>query len=320
MDFDRDDARIGLLVLTCVGLFTALAFHRSMTRLVKVETPYHVSLQHAGDVAPGTAVFLQGVQVGQVKAVNLARRGVAYEITADLGLRPDIVLWQGTRALVASKTFGGATLELVLAPEDTRRTVLNPGSTLPGEVAPSLGGAVEEVQALARTLNEGISDLRTQLSQRGAGVLLDHPPVRQVLLDLDQTLRHAGALAQQGQGLATQAEPAMASLTRSLTSLEGTLAVVSRRQGDLDTALGSMAGTLKEMEGLATDLRAQLRTTGPEADATLKALQRNLLATEELIQLLKAKPSRLLYGTPGDKEREAARKAVREPNPIKPTK
>lgn len=320
MDLDRDNALIGLLVLTCVGVFTGLAFHRSMTRLVKVEVPYQVSLDRAGDLAPGTPVLLQGVQVGQVKGVNLQRQGVTYRIQANLGLRPDITLWEGTRAEVVSRALGGASLALVLGPAAERRTVLAPGSTLPGDVAPGLADAVGEIQALARNANAGLEALRRSLSARGAGVVLDHPALRQVLGQLDTTLQEAGTLARSGQGLAAEAQPALASLARVLASLEGPAATLDRRQGDLDQAVASLARALTELEGLSRDLRARLGSTGPEAEATLQSLQRTLQSADTLLRLLQAKPSRLLYGRPTGKELEAARPAAPTGSSDKPTK
>jgi hypothetical protein len=47
-------------------------------------------------------------------------------------------------------------------------------------------------------------------------------------------------------------------------------------------------------------------------DATLKSLNLNLNATQELLELLKAKPSRVLWGTPSEAEKAAAQKKAVE--------
>lgn len=308
MTFDRDDAKIGLLVLLSLGVFIALLFHRSMTRLVKTETPYTVRLHSASDIAVGTEVYLQGVRVGQVNSVDLDQEGVEYRVRARIGVNPKIALWGGTKVLVASKGFGGAFLDLQLGPVAQRKVALQPGAVLEGEVAPSIAGVVEEIQGLARNLNTSVDLLRGHLEKKGLGALLDHPSVRKVLVDLDETLRSANTLAKDGQGLVKKADPATESLARSLASLEKTLAMVEARNGDLDSTISGLARTMKELEGLTTEMRGQLKSTGPEADAALQALNRNLQTTEELLLLLKAKPSRVLWGTPGAKELEAARK------------
>lgn len=310
MNFDRDDAKIGLFVLLTAGLFVALLFHRGMTRLVAEETPQFVRLQDASDVPVGTEVLLQGVRVGKVNAVDLQRDGSAYQVTARLGLRPEILLWKGTSVRVNSRTFGGGYLELVLPPEADRRDPLPPGATLGSTVAPSMAGAIQDVQALVRNINSSVEGLRAHIEKRGAGALLDHPAVRQVLLQLDGTLKDYGQLARDGQGILAKADPAVSSLDRSMASVESTLKVLEKRQGDLDAIIASLAKTLKETEGLATDLHGQMKTTLPESEATLKALRRNLEATEELLEILKAKPRRIVWGSPSAAEREAARKKV----------
>ncbi len=312
MNFHRDDAKIGLLVLLCAGLFLGLLFHRGMTRLVAKETLQYVRLKDAADVPVGTEVLLQGVRVGKVNAVDLQRDGAAYRVTARLGLRPEIVLWKGTEVRVNSRTFGGGFLELMLPPEADRSEVLSPGTTLSSTVAPSLGGAIQDVQTLVRNVNESVVGLRSHLERRGAGALLDHPAIREVLRGLDQTLTEYRTLAMEGQGLLRKSDPALESLTRSLASVEQTVKVLEKRQGDIDAIVGSLSRTLKETEALVTTVRGQMTTTLPETEATLKALHRNLQASEELLELLKQKPRRILWGSPSAAEKEAARKKVAE--------
>jgi hypothetical protein len=48
----------------------------------------------------------------------------------------------------------------------------------------------------------------------------------------------------------------------------------------------------------------------PELTQSLKSLRRSLASVEELLALLKQKPSRVVWGTPSEAEREQARKAL----------
>jgi phospholipid/cholesterol/gamma-HCH transport system substrate-binding protein len=320
MTFDRDDAKIGLLVLAALAVFLGLLFQRGMAQLVKQETPQYVRLQNAAEVTVGTEVQLQGVRIGQVNRVDLEQDGVVYRITARLGLQPKIVLWKGTRALVASKTFGGAYLDLQLPAPEARREVLPPGAVLEATVAPSLGSAIEEIQTLVHNLNLSVDGLRQHIEKKGLGALLDQPGVKQILTSLDETLKAYGGLAKDGDALLRKADPSVSSLQRSLASVEATLAVVEKRKGDLDALITSLSKTMKEMEGLSGEIRGNLKTALPETEETLRALHRNLNATEELLELLKAKPSRVLWGTPSEAEKEAARRKAAEAQKVSPTK
>ena len=48
----------------------------------------------------------------------------------------------------------------------------------------------------------------------------------------------------------------------------------------------------------------------PEMEQSLKSLRRSLASVEELLALLKQKPSRVVWGTPSESEREKAKKNV----------
>jgi hypothetical protein len=98
--------------------------------------------------------------------------------------------------------------------------------------------------------------------------------------------------------------------------MEKSLALVQKllesRSGDLDSIMRTLASTLKDLEAVSGQVRVILKDSGPEAQETLKTLHRNLLATEELLEILKAKPSRVVWGSPSDKEKSEARKRVEE--------
>ena len=106
MRFERDDAKVGLLVLAALALFISLALHRTLRVALNREVVHKVRLENVADLPVGTEVQLGGLRVGQVKAIEMERRGVEYRFVATLGLRPDIVLWRGTKGVVNSRIMG----------------------------------------------------------------------------------------------------------------------------------------------------------------------------------------------------------------------
>jgi ABC-type transporter Mla subunit MlaD len=316
MKLERDDAKIGLLVFLSLALFLGFLFQRSVRAMLKKEFHLQVALANASDVVEGTEVQLQGLRVGQVEAVQLTRDGVTYGFLANLGLREDIVLWQGTRALVVAKPLGGAYVDLLLPAPSARVAVLAPGSVLAGATGPSLATLVEGVDTLVHNLNRGVDEVRGQLDRKGLGALLDQPQVAKVLTSLQTTLQAFQDLARDSRGLVQKGEGSMAAMDRSLTSLDKSLAQVQalldNHAGDLDTIIRGMAGTLKEMEILVREANVLLQKAGPSGSEAVQALERNLRSTEELLELLKAKPNRVVWGKPTAAEREAAAKRVDE--------
>ncbi len=309
MRFARDDAKVGLLVLAAVLIFGTLLFQRSLSALFMKETSLGVRLENAGDLVVGTEVQLQGWRVGQVERVDLEREGVHYRFKATLGLRPDILLWKGTKGVVVTKLLGGAFLDLQLPEPEDRREVLLPGAVLEGDRAASLATLIDGMQDFVHNLNEALTELRSEFKTKGTGALLDHPALKKALKDLDGALLDARVLLQDGQKVLKHSDAALArnleSLEQSLGILQG---VLEKRSGEIDTIVVNLAEVLQQLNGLSGEARSLLKTDGPELDATLKTLKRNLESSEELLELLKAKPNRLVWGTPSQGEKDAAQK------------
>jgi len=91
--------------------------------------------------------------------------------------------------------------------------------------------------------------------------------------------------------------------------------VVHNPGPEVDQILLSLAATLKQAEAFMGRFAAQ---DYPELAQSLKSLRRSLASVEELLELLKAKPSRAVWGTPSQAEREQAKKsleAAKQPAP-----
>jgi len=167
-----------------------------------------------------------------------------------------------------------------------------------------------------RNLDRTVTEVRVSFEQKGAGVVLDHPQVAAVLKDLQATLEAFELLAKDSQGLVLHGNQTMAGVDRSLTSLGKSLAEVQKvledRTGGIDQIAQNLGNTLKEVEAVGKELHALLANSGPAAEGIVKALERNLNASEELLELLKAKPNRLVFGTPSEAEKAAAAQRAQE--------
>lgn len=316
MRLEKDDVKIGLLVFLTLALFVGFLLHSGMSSLFRRAARVHVRLENAADVAIGTEVQLQGLRVGQVEQVRLQRDGVEYHFLASLGLRTDIVLWEGTRALVVARPLGGSFLDLQLPPPARRQAVLGPDSVLDGATGPSLATLAENINTLVGNLNQGVDEVRGRLQAGGLGAVLDAPQVRAVFLNLNRTLASFQLLAEDGRRLAREGGGTVRGLDRALASAQQVVdqvqTLLSSRGGDLETIMVRLASTLREMEGLGQELRVLARDAGPEAVESLKSLDRTLRSTENLLELLTAKPNRLVWGKPTQAEQDAAAKRVEE--------
>lgn len=316
MKLEKDDAKIGLLLFLTLAVFAGFLFHRSLTAALRKEARYQVALETASDLSEGTEVQLQGLRVGQVTGIRLQRDGVEYRFLATLGLRTDIVLWKGTRALVVAKPLGGSFVDLQLPPPALRLAALEPGGTLRGAAGPSLATLLDDTSHLVANLDGTVTDLRAQFRAKGAGAVLDNPGIARVLAGLEAALAQFRQLALESRALVRHGDASMTVADRGLANLDKSLAnvrtLLEKRSGDLDAIVAHLAGTLTESEELAREARAVLGKTGPGADEALRALDRNLKSTEELLEILKARPSRLAWGKPSRAERDEASRRAEE--------
>ncbi|HCZ32561.1 MAG TPA: hypothetical protein DHV93_03345 [Holophagaceae bacterium] len=311
MTFEKQDARLGLFVLLALALFVGLLVAKNARAVTERTYPLVVRLDQMEGLVPGTDVQLKGYRVGAVERVDMRQEGVDYHFLATVSVREDIRLWRGTRAVVAPKGVGSVMLDLRLPPPPERTVALAAGDQIPGEEGVSLGGVLERADRLLANLNASLDAVRDRVQKKGLGDLLEHPSVAQALRSLDATLRELQALARDGRGLAAHADRSMGEADRALEDLEKSLGVartlLERRAPELDRILVHFASVLQQADGLLTRFQAE---SHPDMEASLKALRRSLDSAEELLQLLKQKPSRAVWGTPSEAEREKAKRAL----------
>lgn len=311
MNFEKQDARLGLLVLAALGLFLGLLAYKNAGAVTEHTYPLVVRLDQMEGLTPGADVQLKGYRVGAVERVDMRQEGKDYHFLARIAVREDIQLWRGTRANLSPKGVGSVMLDLRLPDLAERNQLLASGDEIPGDAGVSIAGVLERADHLMASLQAGVDSLRNRIELKGLGDVLDHPSVRQALQSLDGTLREFQALAKESRGLVGHADHSVGEADKALASLDQSLAAVrtllEKRGPELDQILVSLASTLKQADAFMSRFTAQ---DHPELEQSLKSLRRSLASVEELLELLKQKPNRVVWGTPSDAERERARKAL----------
>lgn len=316
MIVEKNDARLGLFVLGAAAAFLALVVYKNAPKVTENSYALRVQLDQLSGLDVGTAVQLQGYRVGRVERIELKREGTVYHLLATVSVQQNIQLWEGTRARVEGQGLGGSVLDLDLPAPTDRQRVLGANELIQGEPGSSLDSVIAKADDLMGSLNGMVADLRLSFQKKGAGVVLDHPAVAKALRDLDATLLEFQGVARKGGELADQAKPAVDSLDKGMADLQAAMAqlrkLLDTHSGDLDQTLTSLAAVTKQMEGLTASLQETLKTEGPQADQTLRGLKRVTLSLEELLELLKQKPHRAMWGSIPDDDRAKAKKNVDE--------
>jgi len=273
--------------------------------------PLVVRLDDMEGLIPGMDVQLKGYRVGSVQSIDMRQEAKDCYFLAHIAVRDDIKLWRGTRAVLAPKGVVSVMLDLRLPPLEARTIPLVAGEEIPGDPGVSISSVMDRADQLMASLNSGVDALRARIEQKGLGDFLDHPGIKQTLGSLNGTLKDFQALALESRGLVGHADRSMGEADKALADLEKSLGVVrsllDKRSPELDQILVNLASTLKQADAFLSQLNTQDQ---PEIEATLKGVRRSLGSVDELLEILKQKPHRVLWGTPSDAEREKARRAV----------
>lgn len=218
-----------------------------------LEEGYTVEVHYprAGGLHPGSAVRLDGIDIGSVESVKLKRpAGSGVVVTARL--QPDILLPEGVHATVASHIFGGAAaVELIV--DDAEK--LGNGS-LPTDGSAIIPGEVGSIESrFASELKSAIAEP----SQRFAAMQEDFHRLSNTWSDVAENLRTLTAPADPEAVDAGDAEPTLASV----------VARADTRLSEMQAAIDGLNAWFGD-EQLREDARATMANSA-EASAKLNA-------------------------------------------------
>jgi ABC-type transporter Mla subunit MlaD len=313
MKVDRNDVWTGLFTLAAIATFVVLMFLANAQKVTANTYPIKVRLETLRGVAPGTEVTLLGLSVGLVDSVDLVQRGVDIHGLAVLNISADTPLWDGSSAAIVPRGVWGSVIELELPPPEKRKRKLRPWATLQGRQGQSLETLVAQAEITLESF-QGAADALRQTTMQG---VLEAPAVKDLLSTIESTVRQYETLGREARGIVKQSGHSLGSLDQTLgsmrTSLDHLDGMLARREPDLQKALEAVPRTLKDAQAMMVELRTATSELKPATKTTFVRLERVLRDMEELVELLKQKPSRVVWGKPSEEERERAKRAVQAP-------
>ncbi len=288
------DALVGLLVVSAVIVaLAAIIVTRGWTE--RRNTVYMLSAT-VQDLKPDTPVLLQGLLIGEVKAISpkidSGRMGPP-EFLVELRVRESyangvaIRLPLGTRAeIVSSGLIGSASISLIVPLNDIK-AALQPGDTIRGTLT----------QGWTDVLKEVADTVRVQVSS----ILQD---TRRVLATLDRT---AGGIDAQVRTVGPQATRTLADLQTTLDQLQPTIASANTMLQHTDDRLGTLQDSVlhtlsdaRRMIGSADSLTREMTrlagNAGPEVQQTLANLRAMSAKLDYFVDQVSRRPHRLLTG------------------------
>jgi phospholipid/cholesterol/gamma-HCH transport system substrate-binding protein len=272
----RNLTALGLLVIVAGALFVWGFFFLMGDPIFVGGDEVVVVMDNGAGLSQGDRVQLNGVQVGNVRRVDLHPPD---RVTVRIKVDRDIRLPADTRAVVQADVFGATTVDLI---PGRALVTLDGGDTIQGltrqtlpDLASDLGGqarhileaadslltprAVNDLKATAAVLPEVAQQLRSAFSE----LSLAAASLRRTAEEMEAAEAGAatGEMMAELRSSARAATSAFNTMDLSLLSLASVLGKIDRGEGTIgmlvnDTSLYSeLSATLQEVRALTADIR-----------------------------------------------------------------
>ncbi|MDO5607329.1 MAG: MlaD family protein [Capnocytophaga sp.] len=220
-----------IVIAGIASFFVGFNFLKSKS-IFKSSNTYYAVFDHSGGLKPGTAVTVNGVQIGTVESVTLNEQTAKIDVT--LSCSRDFTFSKNSKAELYSSLLGGTGLQVVPAFDDAPKA--KSGDVLPSSV--QLG--------LLESLSSQIAPTQVKLNS--------------LLSKSDTTLASVNELLN---------DKTIADLQKAIADLSVTMQYLSKSSAALDQLLSanqqSLNGTLANANKI-TDNLAKLSDTLAQAD------------------------------------------------------
>lgn len=281
----RHSIVIGIVGVVVLALLATAAYHADRLPIIGGGTTYTAEFSDAAGLRAGDPVYIAGVEVGRVRAVELA----GDRVRVSLRIR-DAWLGDQSNAAIEIKSLLGAK-SVSLDPRGERP--LDPHTAIPLQRTASPYDVVEALSGLSGTLQQ-IDTGQLEQSLRTLAETFRGTP-EQVRGTLDGLSRLSATIAgrdQQIHHLLAGTEKLTGVLAGRNTEFQRLLAdgnlllaEVGRRREAISALLTSVQALSLQLRGLVADNGAQLRPALEQLDRVAAVLQRNQVNLDRGLQL-----------------------------------
>jgi ABC-type transporter Mla subunit MlaD len=254
---ERRDFWTGMFVLGGIATLVGAYVVSFVDRVAQETVSYRIDATEITGVQVGTVVTMGGYPLGTITRVEVTTTP-RLAFVLDAGLRPDVPIPQGTRALLTAKLAGGAEIELVpgvptAAPKGAEvgsgpdLAPLPPGAHLVLESRTDVQDLIDRADVLLRDLQVVAAEARRASEDPAVGLHATLAHVDRVLAEAEATLGTTRGAAGELEGMVERADPA---LQRSLAQLETTLVASERAVKDMEDVLANADARLDELKGM----------------------------------------------------------------------
>jgi phospholipid/cholesterol/gamma-HCH transport system substrate-binding protein len=243
--------RVGLLAVVAVFvLYFGLNFLKGVDIFTSLQS-YYGTYEHIDGLVPSAPVYVKGLKVGQVDAVN-------YDFTrktsflVKISVQSDIQLPRGTRMeLFDDGLMGGKAIQLVYEPLTGSTALHQPGDTLVSTLGSGLmdnvtGSLIPKIESIATQADSLLRSVR---------LMVDGGAVQNSLTALELT---TAELAQSSVALRRMMNQQMPSILGDVKAITGDFRVVSSNLRSIDFAstVGQLDLTIRDLKQLSSKMNS----------------------------------------------------------------
>ncbi|MGH3721609.1 MAG: MCE family protein [Pseudonocardiaceae bacterium] len=281
----RDPITIGIVGLVVLALLATAAYNADRLPIIGGGTGYTAEFSEAAGLRAGNPVYIAGVEVGRVTAIELAGN----RVRVSMRIRNAWIGDQTTAAIQIKSLLGAKSVSLDPRGEralDPRTPIALQHTAAPYDVVEALNGLSGTLQTIdtGRLENslQTLADTFRGTPAEVRGTLDGLSRLSRTVAGRDQEIHH---LLENTDAVSGVLAGRNAEFARLLGDGNLLLAEVRRRREAISVLLSSTQRLSVQLSGLVTDNRRQLRPTLEQLDRVAAVLQRNQENLDRALQL-----------------------------------
>jgi phospholipid/cholesterol/gamma-HCH transport system substrate-binding protein len=252
---------------------------------------YYISFQDVTGLASSSPIYADGYPVGTVRSIDYdyTHEGKT-KVTIDI--EPEMRIPKGSSAVIESDMLGNVQVNLLLGDDRTR--LIQPGSTLQGEVSE---GALGQVKKMIPTIEKMLPKLDSIMAS--VNTLLADPAIAQSLHNVEHVTASLNTSTRELNTLMAQLNRDVPGMTQRANKLmDNTNAMVENlNKVDVEQTMRKVNSTLDNVEQFTAQLNSNNGSLGllMRDQSLYNNLNATMLSADSLLTNLREHPKRYVH-------------------------
>lgn len=291
MKFFTKEVKIAIVaIIGLIVLFYGLNFLKGLSFL-SAENIYYIKFKDVSGLAQSSPIYANGYRVGVVKEV-LFDYNNPQDVKVAVDIEEKLQIPNGTSAEIVSDMLGNVQVNLLIG--DDRSHMLQPGSTLPGEVSE---GALGQVKKMIPSIEKMLPKLDSIMAS--LNTLMADPAIAHSLHNVEHVTANLTTSTRELNTLMAQLNREVPSMTQRANKLFDNANVVAENLNkvDVEQTMRKVNTTLENVEQFTSQLNSNNGSLGllMRDQSLYNNLNNTMLSADSLLTNLREHPKRYVH-------------------------